>query len=89
MRMLEHLNKLAKMRETVKEEMNHIPRGSYRQNIFRQFYQGLRMESLGKKAKEAKTKEQVFEKALGGVRNSEKDPKFTPEYDREFFKIKL
>jgi len=43
--------KLFEMREIVQKEIEHIPSGDYKQNLFRQIYFTTRMNSLGKKAK--------------------------------------
>ena len=43
--------KLKAIREQVKAEMEHIPRGGPAQNELRMIYWPLRMNSLGKKAK--------------------------------------
>jgi hypothetical protein len=61
-------DRLKTMRQQVKEEMEHIPRGNLPQNELRQVYWGLRMNSLGKKAKEPETKEDVLKKSIENVR---------------------
>ena len=50
--MEEIFGKLKQMREQVKEEMKHIPRGDLNQNALRQLYWVVRMSSLGKKVQE-------------------------------------
>lgn len=78
-------NKLTEMRETVNEELKHIPRGSWPQNMLRMFYQPLRMRSLGKKAKTNKTKEDVLLESINAVKREY--PGFAPEYENKFFKL--
>lgn len=73
------------MRLQVEEEISYIPRGNEAQNQLRMYYWPLRMESLGKKAKEPKkSKGQVLIEAVNAVRKTYRD--FIPEYDKEFFK---
>jgi len=79
------IKKLKGMREQVKEELNHIPRGNLNQNMLRQIYWSLRMHSLGKKGAE-KSKEEVLVEATKLVRKD--DPSFHPKFDKSFFKIK-
>ena len=76
-------NKLKGMREKVKEELEHIPRGSFLQNEFRMCYQCLRMHSLGKHAKTELTMDDVFKQAKDLV--TKDNPEFRPNYDPEFF----
>jgi hypothetical protein len=83
---MESLMKLTKMRTQVKEEMNNIPRGDLNQNMFRQAYWSLRLHSLGKKAKNEESKEDVLVKAVGIVRHSNKE--FSPKFNDNFFDLK-
>jgi hypothetical protein len=78
-------DRLKTMRQQVKEEMEHIPRGNLPQNELRQVYWGLRMNSLGKKAKEPETKEDVLKKSIENVRKEYRDFEF--QYDAEYFGI--
>jgi hypothetical protein len=74
------------MRETVQEEISHIPRGNAAQNELRMFYWPMRMNSLGKKATEAtakKKKEEILKEAVNEVRKNY--PDFVPKYDKDFF----
>jgi hypothetical protein len=74
------------MRDKVKSEISHIPRGNVPQNELRMFYWPLRMNSLGKKAKKAetsKTKGEVLVEAITAVKKNY--PDFMPRYDKEFF----
>jgi len=77
------LMKLINIRQTVEEELRHIPRGNEAQNLFRQVYNVLRLKSLGRKASKKKTKEEVFVEAIREVRKIY--PDFFPEFDEEFF----
>ena len=80
-------SKLKELRERVKEEMDHIPRGNQPQNELRMFYWPLRMNSLGKKSQNNDTKEEILKKSIESVR---KDfPDFVPQFDENFFKLKL
>ena len=74
---------IKEMREQVREELSHIPRGIEPQNELRHFYWNMRMKSLGKKAKLDKTKEEVLIEALNAVRKNY--PDFAPRYDKDFF----
>jgi hypothetical protein len=72
------------IRDTVKEELRHIPRGNEAQNELRMYYWPLRMNSLGKKAGAPKTKEDVLIEATNAVRKTHKG--FVPKYDINYFK---
>jgi hypothetical protein len=80
---IEKMQKGQSMRDTVKEEINHIPRGSAPQNLLRMFYWPLRMSSLGKKAKTSKTRGEVLIEAVNAVKQTY--PDFVPKYVKEFF----
>ena len=78
---------LEKMREQVKKETEHIPRGNLPQNMLRQYYFDLRMNSLGKKAQKSETKEDVLKKSIELVKKNYPDfPDFIPQFDKHFFK---
>lgn len=74
------------MREQVKKEMEHIPRGSCLQNMLRLYYQPLRMSSLGKKAQVNATKEDILVQSIDAVQKE--NPEFIPQYNTKFFVIK-
>jgi hypothetical protein len=76
-------NKLKEMREQVKEELEHIRRGNFVQNIFRAYYQGMRMHSLGKHAKTKLTKDEVLLQSIEAIKKD--NPEFEPQYDKTFF----
>jgi hypothetical protein len=80
---IEKMHKGQVIRDIVKEEINHIPRGSASQNELRMFYWPLRMSSLGKKAEISKTKREVLNEAVEAVKKTY--PKFIPKYDEKFF----
>lgn len=70
------------MRDKVAEELEHIPRGSFEQNMFRGFFQSLRMNSLGKNPQYSDVKE-VLNACLKALKKSY--PNFEPDYDKKFF----
>jgi hypothetical protein len=80
--MFEGVEKLRKMRETVEKELEHIPRGTFEQNMLRGFFQSLRMNSLGKKP-QYRTKEEVLNASIAALKKQY--PKFEPQYDKAFF----
>lgn len=81
--MFEGAEKLRRMRETVERELEHIPRGTFEQNMLRGFFQSLRMNSLGKNA-QYHTKEEVLNVSIAAIRKQY--PKFEPQYDKDFFR---
>lgn len=80
-------SKLKEIREHVKEELNHIPRGSQPQNELRMFYWPLRMNSLGKKSQNNDSKEEILKKSIEAVKKDY--PRFVPQFDEFFFKLKM
>lgn len=80
---LTNVRKGKTIRETVKEEISHIPRGNAAQNELRMLYWPLRMHSLGKKATTQKTKKEILIEAINATKTSY--PDFVAEYDEEFF----
>jgi hypothetical protein len=82
---IEKMHRGQSMRDVVKEEISHIPRGSAPQNELRMFYWPLRMNSLGKKAETSKTKGEILIEAINEVRKTYSD--FKPKYDKEFFQV--
>lgn len=79
-------NKLKEMREQVKKELEHIPRGTLPQNELRMYYQPLRMHSLGKKAKTYATKEDILLQSIEAIKKEY--PEYIPQYDTKFFRVK-
>ncbi|MCK9441708.1 MAG: hypothetical protein M0Q13_09835 [Methanothrix sp.] len=80
---LDKMQKGQSMRDTVKEEISHIPRGNALQNELRMFYWPLRMSSLGKKAETSRTNGEVLIEAIDAVKKTH--PNFIPQYDEKFF----
>jgi hypothetical protein len=79
--------KLIKMREQVKKEVEHIPKGDLYQNLLRQSYATFRMASLGKKGKYPNDKNEILRLAIQNMEEYTKKEgmAFTPNYDRRFF----
>lgn len=79
---------MREMREIVKKELEHIPRGARGspQNELRALYWIVRMNSLGKRPK-FKTKEECLKYAIKRIK--ENYPNFVPMYDSSFFRIEL
>ncbi len=82
--MIEAGSKQKEMIVQVNSELEHIPRGNEPQNMLRMYYQPLRLNSLGKKAKTKKTKEGVLLEAIEAVKKQY--PDYIPKYDNQFFK---
>ena len=72
-----------RIQKVVKEELEHIQRGSLAQNMLREYYTVLRMNSLGKKAKTRMSAKEVLQKSIEAVRRSYSD--FEPQYNKEYF----
>ncbi|MGA2791019.1 MAG: hypothetical protein ABSF00_09650 [Candidatus Bathyarchaeia archaeon] len=70
------------MREKVEKELQHIPRGTFEQNMLRGFFQSLRMNSLGKNA-QYHSKEDVLNGSIAALKKQY--PNFEPEYDKDSF----
>lgn len=81
--MFEAHDKLRKMRETVHDELKHIPRGGLEQNLFRALFESARMNSLGKQAQRPNSKKAVLKACLDHYKKT--DPNFEPQYERDFF----
>ena len=77
------VDKLNQMRETMLEELKHIPERSRPQRKLRMVYSRNRMHSLGKKADMPKTPKEVLEESISALRGDYPDFKF--EYDQKFF----
>lgn len=84
--MIIQLLKAKKLREKVKEELNQIPRGDLDQNMLRAFFWDLRSHSLGKKARENKTKEDVLIESTKAIRKGNQN--FYPAFNKNFFNKK-
>ena len=81
--------KLIEMRNQIKEEVEHIPRGNIYQNLLRQAYSSFRMASLGKKAKFPNDKNEILKLAIKNITEYTKKENITfkAEYDKIFFRI--
>ena len=79
----QELTKLKRMREKVKKELEHIPRGSLTQNELRMLYWMMRMNSLGEKATTKKTAKEILEECITYLRKDH--PAFEFQYNKEFF----
>tara|TARA_Y100000310_G_C20422813_1_gene687486 strand:- start:3 stop:263 length:261 start_codon:yes stop_codon:yes gene_type:complete len=82
--------KLIEMRNKVKEELEYIPTGDIKQNMLRQIYFTIRMNSLGKKAKYPNDKKRILRIAIEHEKEylKKKGEIFKPNYDKNYFKIK-
>jgi len=78
--------RLAEMTQTVREELQHIPRGDAQQQELRMLYQVLRMKSLGRKGK-GESKEEVLKEAIASVKEWKPNLDFKPQYDEDYFKL--
>ena len=80
--------KLIEMREQVKKEIEHIPKGSLYQNLLRQVYSSFRMASLGKKEKFPNDKNEILKLAIKNIveYTKKENVTFKAEYDKNFFK---
>lgn len=82
---MENIRKLNEMRRQVKEELNHIARWDFNQNMMRQVYWGMRLHSIGKKAERESSKEEILVKAIKFIKKD--NPNFCPRFDDNFFDI--
>jgi len=76
--------KLTDMRQMVKDELEHVPKGRQPQQELRMMYQMLRMRSLGKKGG-GEPREDVLKEAIESVKK--RNPGFIPRYDKEYFAL--
>ena len=81
--------KLIEMRQKLESEMAFIPRGDLYQNMLRQLYSVIRLNSLGSKAKYPNDKRIILNIAIKEAKKfaEENKVRFEPEYDREFFGV--
>ena len=84
--MIKASEKLKKMRDTVSEELEHIPRFGFEQNFFRQLYSALRMNSLGRKAQYPDSKTEVLKACIKHYKKT--NPDFKPKFDEVYFGVK-
>jgi hypothetical protein len=83
--MLQAAEKLRAMREITRAELEHIPKGNIKQNMFRGVYQMARMNSQGGHAECSNSKEAVMKRCLELYK--QQYPEFEPQYDKDFFKV--
>jgi len=81
--------KLIEMRKQTKEELEHIEKGDLYQNMLRQVYFDMRMNSMGKSRKNPDDKNEILKISIKIVKEWAKKDKaeFKPEFDKRFFKI--
>jgi len=75
--------KREEMRKKINEELKHIQRGSFQQNMFRMYYNGMRMTDLSQNS-ECPASDTLL-KAIEAFRTEH--PNFLPIYDRDFFQL--
>ncbi len=69
------------MRKKINEELKHIPRASFSQNMLREYYNGMRMTDLSQNS--ACPAKETLIKVVEAMKKDK--PDFLPIYDREFF----
>lgn len=79
--------KLKQMRAIVSTDLEHIPRFGFDQNMFRQLYTALRMNSLGRKAELPDSKTEVLMACIKHYRKT--SPRFRPRFDEAYFGLKM
>lgn len=84
--MIDSLNKAKEIRNIVKSELEHIPRGlrGSNQNYLRSFYSSIRQHALGRKGNQ-ESKEETLLKCIDLIKKD--DQNFEPKYDKTFFKV--
>lgn len=82
-------SKLSEIRKQVLIELEHIPKGNKYQNMLRQYYFTIRMNSLGKKAKYPNDKNKVLLKVIENLTEylKKEQVEFNPNYDENFFSL--
>jgi ubiquinone biosynthesis protein COQ9 len=78
--------KLKKMREIVRADLEHIPRFGIDQNLFRQMYAAVRMNSLGSKARLPDSKSDVLRECIKYYKKEK--PDFKPKFDEKYFGVR-
>ena len=83
------MQKLMEMRAKVNEELEHIPRWDFYQNLLRSAYQTMRMNSLGKSPQLSDDKNVVLKEAIRVIKDIAKKEyiDFKAQYKKDFFKI--
>jgi len=72
------------LNKSVAEELKHIPRGSFDQNMLRAYYNGIRRHDLSLNPV-VPAKDSLL-KAIETMRKDK--PDFLPVYDRDFFQLR-
>jgi len=72
------------LNKKIAEELKHIPRGSFDQNMLRFYYNGMRRHNLS--LNPALAAKDTLLAAIEALRKT--SPSFSPIYDRDFFQIK-
>jgi len=79
------MKKLAEIQEEVKRDLEHIPKGDFSQNMLRQYYCVIRMNSLGKKSENPNAScKELLRQAIDAVRKDH--PEFEARFDIDYFK---
>lgn len=76
---------LQDMNRLVGQELEHIPNWPEPQNMLRMVYAMSRKRSLGKKARVAKSRDDVLRESIAVVKKER--PDWTELFDRGYFKI--
>jgi hypothetical protein len=79
--------KLKQMRETVSKDLENIPRFGIDQNLFRQMYSAVRMNSLGRKARIVDSKTEVLKECIKYYKKT--NPGFKPRFNEKYFGVKM
>ena len=74
------------MRAKVSEDLEHIPRFGFDQNMFRQLYAAVRMNSLRRKAEVQDSKTEVLRVCVKHYKKT--NPNFKPKFDEKYFEVK-
>jgi hypothetical protein len=73
------------LKAAINEELTHIPRGEFEQNMFRMAYNAVRLHELSEDP--SKSKEDSFLSALQAVRAQSKE--FRPTFDGGYFSVQI
>jgi hypothetical protein len=77
--------KLQEMNSVVANELEHIPNWPEPQNHLRMVYAALRKNSLGRKARGPKSREEVLRESIAIVKKD--SPTWAEQFDRDYFKV--
>jgi hypothetical protein len=76
---------LKEMNAVVGQELEHIPTWPEPQNMLRFTYAALRKNSLGKRARAVKSRDDVLRESIAIVKKT--NPQWAEQFDRGFFKV--